>query len=99
MFETEGRAFCEETALNDKRLPMADPQFGASLPQSMGLRPLDEPQLQARLHPLILAQSRDHALPALFKVVSMSAPGKSYTTIKQSPNETFMAFLLQFAHM
>lgn len=58
MFESTWRRYAEEQGLKNLEVPQQDPRFGAGFPQLMGLPPIDNSKMQARLNPSILAQAR-----------------------------------------
>lgn len=50
-------------------------------------------KLQARLHPLILAQVKELALQALFKVASMTNLTQTYSKIRQGVKELYLEII------
>lgn len=55
--------------------------------------PIDNPQLQACLHPLILAQAKDLGIQALLKIADVATLTQRYSTIKQDPKEPYIQFI------
>lgn len=93
MFESKWKSHAEHQRLENSRALQQDPRFRAGISQLTGLPSTEDPQNQARLNPPILAQAKDLAMQALTKVVSTSVPTKSYSSIKQNPNELYMQFV------
>ncbi|KAK4807091.1 hypothetical protein QYF61_018432 [Mycteria americana] len=69
MFDAHWRTACEMAAVTNLERPDGDPLRGAGIPQLMGEAPVQTPQLQARLNPAILQQSRQLAYQALLKLL------------------------------
>lgn len=59
LFESTWRSSAENQELKTLRVSQEDPCFGVGVCQLLGLPPLGDPQLQAKLHPLVLAQAKD----------------------------------------
>ncbi|KAK4810013.1 hypothetical protein QYF61_005076 [Mycteria americana] len=59
----------------------------------MGEAPVQTPQLQARLNPAILQQSRQLAYQALLKTPDTGKATQSFVSIKQGITESFMSFI------
>lgn len=92
MFESTWRRYVEKQELRNLKVLQEDPCFGAGLTQHLGLPPINDPQLQTCLNPLILAQARDLGMQTLMKVgnLAMAAPTQRYATIKQGPKEPYV---------
>lgn len=58
--------------------------------QLLELPPVGDPQLQARLHPLVLAQVKELGTQALFKVANMANPTQTHSKIMQGVNEPYL---------
>ncbi|KAF2973627.1 hypothetical protein EK904_008780 [Melospiza melodia maxima] len=95
MFESTWKENVERQGLRSLALPQQDPCFGAEVSQLLGWPPVHNPQLQARLNPLILAKARDLGMQALMKVGKMGLvmPTQSFIKIKQGPKEPYMQFI------
>ncbi|XP_059329457.1 uncharacterized protein LOC132074056 [Ammospiza nelsoni] len=95
MFESTWKENVERQGLRSLALPQQDPCFGAEVSQLLGWPPVNNPQLQARLNPLILAKARDLGMQALMKVGKMGLvmPTQSFIKIKQGPKEPYMQFI------
>ncbi|XP_053835419.1 uncharacterized protein LOC128808402 isoform X1 [Vidua macroura] len=95
MFESTWEQYAEKQGLRNLALPKQDPCFGAGVPQLLGLPPVNNPQLQARLNPLILAQATDLGMQALMEVgnMALATPTQSFAKIKQGPKEPYMQFI------
>lgn len=95
MFESTWQRYVEKQGLRSLAVLQQDPCFGAGVPQLLGWPPINNPQLQARLNPLILAQARDLGMQALMEVGKMAlvTPTQSYVKIKQGPEEPYMQFI------
>lgn len=61
-FESVRKSSAENQELKNLQVPHDDPHYQAGVPQLMGLSPVEDPKLQARLHPLVLAQVKDLGL-------------------------------------
>ncbi|XP_054131785.1 uncharacterized protein LOC128936668 [Melozone crissalis] len=95
MFESTWKQNVERQRLRSLAVPQQDPCFGAEVSQLLGWPPVNNPQLQARLNPLILAQARDLGMQALMEVGKMGLvmPTQSCIKIKQGPKEPYMQFI------
>ncbi|XP_041260018.1 uncharacterized protein LOC121335705 [Onychostruthus taczanowskii] len=95
VFESTWKQYAEKQALCNLAVPQQDPCFGAGVPELLGLPPINNPQLQVRLNPLILAQARDLGMQALMKVgnMALAAPAQSFAKIKQGPKEPYVQFI------
>uniref|UniRef100_A0A8U8B8W6 Uncharacterized protein n=1 Tax=Geospiza parvula TaxID=87175 RepID=A0A8U8B8W6_GEOPR len=95
MFESTWQRYVEKQALRSLAVPQQDPCFGAGVSQLLGWPPINNPQLQARLNPWILAQARDLGIQALMEVGKMAlvTPTQSYIKIKQGPKEPYVQFI------
>lgn len=82
MFESAWMSYAEDQGLQNSRASQQDPCFGSGISQLMGLPPMEDPQTQARLDPLILAQAKDLAMQALTKSTNMSVSIQSYSSIR-----------------
>ena len=80
LWESHWRGAAEAASLRNLARQDDDPARGAGIPQLMGTGPLTAPTLQARLHPVILAQAKDLAYQALLKVPDTGKPKQSFTT-------------------
>lgn len=58
LFESIWKSSAEKQELKNLRVSQEDPHFGAGVTQLLGLPPLGHPQLQAKLHSLVLAQAK-----------------------------------------
>lgn len=79
--------------LKNLKVLQEDPHYGAVVPQLLGLPPLGDRRLQARLHPLILAQVKELGLQALFKVTNMATPTQTYSKIRKGVKEPYLQFI------
>uniref|UniRef100_A0A8C5ITU3 CCHC-type domain-containing protein n=1 Tax=Junco hyemalis TaxID=40217 RepID=A0A8C5ITU3_JUNHY len=95
MFEFIWKEKVERQGLHSLAVPQQDPCFGAGVSQLLGWPPVNNPQLQARLNPWILAKARDLGMQALMEVGKMAlvTPTQSCVKIKQSPKEPYMQFI------
>ncbi|KAK4810631.1 LOW QUALITY PROTEIN: hypothetical protein QYF61_007368 [Mycteria americana] len=93
MFDAHWRTACEMAAITNSERPDGDPLRGAGIPQLMGEAPVQTPQLQARLNPAILQQSRQLAYQALLKTPDTGKATQSFVSIKQGIAESFMSFI------
>lgn len=95
MFESTWKQKVERQGLRSLAVPQQDPCFGAGVSELLGWPPVNNPQLQARLNPLILAQARDLGMQALMEVGKMALvpPTQSCIKIKQGPKEPYMQFI------
>lgn len=95
MFQFTWQQNVEDQGLCSLAVPQQDPCFGAGVSQLLGWPPINNPQLQARLNPLILAQARDLGIQALMEVGKMAlvTPTQSYIKIKQGPEEPYKQFI------
>lgn len=93
VFESAWRSYAEERELQNSRASQQDPCFGAGVSQLMGLHPMHDPQTQARLNPLILAQAKDLAMRALTKIADMSVPTHSFSSVRQNPSKLYTQFI------
>lgn len=95
MFQFTWQQNVEEQELRSLAVPQQDPCFGAGVSQLLGWPPINNPQLQAHLNPLILAQARDLGIQALMEVGKMAlvTPTQSYIKIKQGPEEPYKQFI------
>ncbi|KAK4811506.1 hypothetical protein QYF61_011554 [Mycteria americana] len=93
MFDAHWRAACEVAAVTNLERLDGDPLRGAAIPQLMGEAPVRTPQLQARLNPAILQQSRQLAYQALLKTPDTGKATQSFVSIKQGIAESFMSFI------
>lgn len=51
VFESAWKSSAEEQGLKNLKLPREDPHYGAGVSQLLGLTPVEDIRLQARLHP------------------------------------------------
>ncbi|XP_077640431.1 uncharacterized protein LOC144246498 [Lonchura striata] len=95
VFESTWKQHAEKQGLHNLALPQQDPCSAVGVPQLLGLPPVSNPRLQARLNPLILAQATDIGMQALMKVGSMglATPTQAFAKIKQGPKEPYMQFI------
>lgn len=95
VFESTWQRYVEKQGLRNLAVPQQDPCFGAGVPQLLGLPSINNPQLQARLNPLILAQAKDLGMQALMEVgkMALATPTQSCAEIKQGPKEPYMQFI------
>ncbi|XP_037994398.1 uncharacterized protein LOC119701599 [Motacilla alba alba] len=95
VFESTWQRYAEEQGLHNLAVAQEDPRSGAGVPQLLGLPPINNPQSQARLNPLILAQARDLGIKALMEVgkMSLATPTESFAKIKQGPKEPYEQFI------
>ncbi|XP_039562500.1 uncharacterized protein LOC120500974 [Passer montanus] len=95
VFESTWKQHAEKQGLHNLVVPQQDPCFGAGVPELLGLPPINNPQVQARLNPLILAQARDLGMQALMKVgnMALATPTQSFAKIKQGPKEPYVEFI------
>ncbi|XP_050830686.1 uncharacterized protein LOC108964007 [Serinus canaria] len=95
VFESTWQRYVEKQGLRNLAVLQQDPCFGAGVPQLLGLPSINNPQLQARLNPLILAQAKDLGIQALMEVGKMAlvTPTQSCAKIKQGPKEPYRQFI------
>lgn len=75
VFESAWKSSVEKQQLKNLDFPNEDPRYEPGVSQLLGLPPVSDPQFQARLHPLVLAQVKELGTQAtLFKVANMANP-------------------------
>lgn len=75
VFESAWKSSVENQQLKNLDFPNEDPRYEPGASQLLGLPPVSDPQFQARLHPLVLAQVKELGAQAtLFMVANMANP-------------------------
>lgn len=93
LLESHWCSACEIATIDNLDRPDGDPLRGAGILQLMGEPPVQTPQLQARLNPSILQQSRQLAYQSILKTADLARTTQAFVSIRQGDNVAFMSFI------